>query len=74
MEKLRGMKENEIHGLVFQKGVNLARTPLWERRGIMVHRREGLMFQNWELPLFDSQEGEQFIAGQLAGSRQRSRD
>lgn len=57
MERLRGMREHEIHELVFQRGVNLARTPAWERRGIMIYRQDGEILQNWELPLFSTKEG-----------------
>ncbi len=57
MERLRGMRENEIHELVFRRGINLAKTPAWERRGVMVYRKEGQVTQDWELPLFRSEEG-----------------
>lgn len=62
MERLRGMKEHEIHELVHQKGINLARTPAWERRGVMIRRKSGLMVQDWELPLFSSKEGKDLLA------------
>ena len=41
MERLRGLSEPQIHELVFQKGINLAKTPAWERRGVMIYRKEG---------------------------------
>jgi len=62
MERLRGMKEHEIHELVFQRGINLAKTPSWERRGIMIYRDEGRILQDWELPLFSSRKGEELLA------------
>ncbi len=37
-EKLRNMTSNDIHELVFTHGVNLAKTPAWQRRGILVYR------------------------------------
>ena len=61
MERLRGMKEQEIHELVYQKGVNLARTPAWERRGVMIRRKGGQVVQDWELPLFASKEGKALL-------------
>lgn len=61
MERLRGMKEHEIHELVYQKGINLARTPAWERRGVMVRRKGGLVVEDWELPLFSSKEGKALL-------------
>ncbi len=63
MEKLRGMRENEIHELVFQKGVNMAKTPAWERRGVMVYRKGGNVVEDWELPLFRSEEGQRLLEG-----------
>lgn len=62
MERLRGMKEHEIHELVYQKGINLARTPAWERRGVMIHRKGGQVAQDWDLPLFSSKEGVELLA------------
>ena len=62
MEKLRGMKEQEIHELVYQKGVNLARTPAWERRGVMIRRKGGQVVQDWKLPMFSSKEGVELLA------------
>ena len=62
MERLRGMRESEIHELVFQRGINLAKTPYWERRGIMIYRDEGRILQDWELPLFSSKEGVELLS------------
>jgi tRNA(His) guanylyltransferase len=62
MEKLRGLREREIHELVFQKGINLAKTPVWERRGVMVYRKEGHMAVDWEIPLFSTKEGKAILA------------
>jgi len=75
MARLRGMKEPEIHEQVFQRGVNLARTPSWERRGVMIYRKEGRAFQDWELPLLRSGEGKELLEGiaGIAGVRPRDR-
>ncbi len=40
MGRLRGMKEAEIHEMLFRRGTNLAKSPAWQRRGILI-RREG---------------------------------
>lgn len=61
MERLRGMRESEIHELVFAKGVNLAKTPAWERRGVLVYRKEGQIAEDWELPLFAGADGEEYL-------------
>jgi len=36
--KLRGMDSSEIHELVYAHGINLAKTPSWQRRGVLVHK------------------------------------
>ncbi len=36
--RLKKMKASSIHELVFQKGINLAETPAWQRCGILVFR------------------------------------
>ena len=61
MEQLRGMREHEIHELVFQRGINLAKTPVWERRGILVYRRAGQVDEDWELPLLRTDEGQSLL-------------
>jgi tRNA(His) 5'-end guanylyltransferase len=62
MEKLRGLSEPEIHELVFQKGINLAKTPAWERRGVMVYRKVGHVAVDWDIPLFSTKEGKAILA------------
>ena len=61
MERLRGMRESEIHELVFSKGVNLAKTPVWERRGILVYRKGSEIAEDWELPLFAEGSGKEYL-------------
>jgi len=38
--KLKGMASKELHEMMHDRGVNLAKTPAWQRRGVMVYRRE----------------------------------
>jgi len=61
MELLRGMKESEIHELVFQKGINLAKTPAWEKRGVLVYRKDERIVQDWELMLFREKDGHKLL-------------
>jgi tRNA(His) 5'-end guanylyltransferase len=61
MERLRGLRENEIHELVFKKGINLAKTPSWQRRGVMVYRRGRQVEANWDIPLFSTKEGKALL-------------
>ena len=35
-KRLKGMKASEIHEMLFSKGINVAETPAWQRRGILV--------------------------------------
>ena len=78
-EKLKGMKSDKLHQLAWEHGINLAETPAWQRRGIMVYKQtfekqghnpltgedskvsRSKIIEDWELPLFKSDEGEQLI-------------
>ena len=76
-EFLKGKKSAEIHDLLFQRGVNLAKTPSWQRRGIIVHWKEvelekefngrvvrykrRRVVENWNPPIFGSEEGKKFV-------------
>ncbi len=35
---LKGKKSSDIHELMFERGTNLAKLPLWQRRGIVLHK------------------------------------
>lgn len=37
-KKLDGLNAEKLHELAFSKGINLAKTPAWERRGIALYR------------------------------------
>lgn len=37
---LRGKKEWEIHEMLFEKGINLAKIPAWQRRGVIISKEE----------------------------------
>src|SRR5512136_106918 len=37
--RLSGMRGEELHEFMFSRGVNLAKTPAWQRRGVLVYRR-----------------------------------
>jgi len=61
MDILRGMDESEIHETLFSRGLNLAHTPAWQRRGVLLYREEGSIVEEWEPPLFRSTEGEALL-------------
>ena len=68
-KKLKGLKTKEIHEIVFRQGINLAKTPLWQRRGILVYKKPSTkktekclilrwkIKENWNLPLFTKSDG-----------------
>jgi len=70
---LKGLKTEELHQLLFKHGVNLARTPAWQRRGVLMYRcrfqkQHGTqtvtrwrVVENWNLPVFSSEEGKTLI-------------
>lgn len=37
-KKLNGLSAEKLHELAYSKGINLAKTPAWERRGIALYR------------------------------------
>jgi tRNA(His) 5'-end guanylyltransferase len=50
--RLSGMQSEELHEFMFSRGVNLAKTPAWQRRGVLVYRRRE------ERPGYDPSTGE----------------
>jgi len=71
--RLKGLKTKDIHDLLFRQGINLAQTPAWQRRGILLYREpyqkpvgnqtviRRRITENWTLPLFPSTEGRALI-------------
>lgn len=39
-EKLKGLKSDQLHELAWDHGINLAQTPAWQRRGILVNKEK----------------------------------
>jgi len=72
-EKLKGLKTKDLHELLFRHGINLAKTPAWQRRGILIYREpyqkrtktqtviRRRIKENWEPPLFSTNEGQTLI-------------
>jgi tRNA(His) 5'-end guanylyltransferase len=70
---LKGLKTKELHGVLFRHGINLAQTPAWQRRGILIYREQykkqvknqmvtrRRIRENWNLPIFSSKEGGSLI-------------
>jgi tRNA(His) guanylyltransferase len=38
-KKLRGLPSRDLHEFMYSRGVNLAKTPAWERRGVLVYKQ-----------------------------------
>jgi len=72
-KRLKGMKTNDLHQLLFQHNINLAKTPPWQRRGVLIYKQpyqkqigthtvtRWRIRENWNLPLFSSSEGKALI-------------
>ncbi|MEM3704667.1 MAG: tRNA(His) guanylyltransferase Thg1 family protein [Candidatus Bathyarchaeia archaeon] len=72
-KKLKGLKTEELHEIAFKHGVNLAETPTWQRRGILIYKEpytkqtENNVAERWKLkaewnmPLFTSEDGVKLI-------------
>jgi len=82
-KKLKGLKTEELHEIMFRQGVNLAKTPQWQRRGILIYKQPFLkkaknhpvtrwkVEEHWKLPLFTSREGVKLIQQILEWTRQK---
>ncbi|MEM3752969.1 MAG: tRNA(His) guanylyltransferase Thg1 family protein [Candidatus Bathyarchaeia archaeon] len=72
-KKVEGLKTEELHEMLFEHGLNLAKTPQWQRRGILVYKEPFLkkigehhvtrrrVKENWRLPLFTSKQGKKLL-------------
>ncbi|MDD1655826.1 MAG: tRNA 5'-guanylyltransferase [Methanomicrobiales archaeon] len=39
-DSLKGLPSEALHEMMFSRGMNLAKTPAWQRRGVLVYRKE----------------------------------
>lgn len=39
---MKGMKSGDMHEMMFKRGINLAETPTWQRRGTIIHKEKVL--------------------------------
>ena len=82
-KKLKGLKTEELHEIMFRQGVNLAKTQQWQRRGILIYKQpfprkvencfvtRWKINENWKLPLFTSGDGVKLIKQILEWTRQK---
>jgi len=81
--KLKGLKTKEFHEMTFKQGVDLAKTPQWQRRGILVYKQPFLkrakndlverwkLEECWNLPVFTSKKGAELVQRILGCTRQK---
>jgi tRNA(His) 5'-end guanylyltransferase len=82
-KKLRGLKTEELHELAFKQGINLAQTPAWQRRGILIYKEpyakktlKGVaerwkLKAEWNTPLFTSDDGAKLIKQIIEWKKQK---
>jgi len=82
-KKLKGLKTEELHEIMFRQGINLAKTPQWQRRGILIYKQPFLrktethiaarwkIKEDWNLPPFTSEDGVKLIKQILEWTRQK---
>lgn len=70
---LKGLKSEQIHELLHKHGINLAKTPVWQRRGVLIYKQpykkstevrivvRRRLTENWNPPLFTSLQGKALI-------------
>ncbi len=81
---LKGLKTEDVDETLSAQGINLAKTPSWQRRGILVYKEpykkqvknhvitRKQIKENWKLPLFSSTEGRRLIQQILDGHNQNA--
>jgi tRNA(His) 5'-end guanylyltransferase len=81
--RLKRLKTEELHEIMFKQSVNLAKTPAWQRRGILLYKEPFLkktknfivarwkIKENWNLPLFTSRDGAKLVKQILKWTSQK---
>ena len=55
-EKIKGLKSNEIHDMLFERGINLNDVDTWKKRGIGVYKK------SWEIEGFNPKKNEKTVS------------
>ncbi len=81
--KLKGVKIEKIHETLFRHGINLAETPSWQRRGILLYKEplqkkiggcettRWTLVEDWDPPIFTRDDGVRLIHKVLEWTKQR---
>jgi tRNA(His) guanylyltransferase len=84
--RLGGTRTEELHEIMLKHGANLAKTPQWQRRGILMYRQpfskqvethkvtRRMIRENWNLPLFTSKKGAQLIHQILQWTKEKRKN
>ncbi len=73
-DKLRGMKAHDVHEMLYSEfGINLGRTPVWQRRGVLAYKvivpvrgvPRRRVTVDWHPPFFHDPEGERLVTSVL---------
>jgi len=84
-KKLKGLKTKDLHELLFRHGINLAETPTWQRRGILIYREpfqkrvktqtisRWHIKESWNLPIFSTEEGQALIQQVVEWAKPKNR-
>ncbi len=59
--QLKGVRKAELHEMCFSRGVNLAKTPAWQRNGVLLVRQGGEYDERWDPPRFATSEGRRIL-------------
>lgn len=51
-DKIKGLKLEDIHDLLFDMGINLNNVPTWQKRGIAFYKNNSKLFKDLEIPKF----------------------
>ena len=70
---LKKLRTKDLHEILSRHGINLAKTPVWQRRGILIYKElhqklvenhmvtRRKIVEEWALPRFKSTEGQELI-------------
>jgi tRNA(His) 5'-end guanylyltransferase len=59
--RLKGVRKAELHEMCFSRGINLAKTPAWQRNGVLLVRHGGEFDERWDPPRFATTEGRRLL-------------
>lgn len=52
-EKIHGLKNHEIHEMLFKEGININDVDIWKKRGIAIYKKQGKIYKDLNIPIFN---------------------